>query len=80
MTFRHGSHLGSRWPHHEPTVRAIIERLQASKHQVHRGAAMLVAAEFLPDERTSQAEEIAAANGWPAEAVLAGLHLGKQQQ
>lgn len=62
-------------PYDERTTKAIVEFLEASKHRVHRGAAKSVAEHFLPDGRIAEAERIAQDNGWPVEAVLAGLRL-----
>jgi hypothetical protein len=66
------------WPWHEPTARAIVERLLASPHRVHQGAANIIAAEFLPDGTVGKAVQLAAEKGWPKEAVLAGLQLAKE--
>lgn len=62
-------------PYDERTVRAIVATLEASKHNVHKGAAKLVAENFLPDGRIERARKIAIENGWPIEAVLAGISI-----
>lgn len=62
-------------PYDERTVRAIVATLAASKHNVHKGAAKLVAENFLPDGRIERARKLAAENGWPIEAVLAGISI-----
>ena len=69
---------GEDWPWHEPTVLAIVQRLEASPHRVHQGAANIIADEFLPDGRIAKAFKMAADKGWPKEAVLAGLELAKE--
>jgi len=63
-------------PYDERTVRAVIELLKSSKHNVHHGAAKRVAEYFLPDGRIDRARAIAKDNGWPVEAVLAGVGMG----
>lgn len=63
------------YPYDEATVRAIVARLEASKHRVHQGAANIIADEFLPDGRFHKARVIARTNSWPEEAVIAGLNL-----
>ena len=63
-------------PYDERTVRAVIALLEASKHNVHKGAARRVAEFFLPDGRIERARIIAAEKGWPIEAVLAGVDIG----
>jgi hypothetical protein len=67
---------GSGQPYDERTVRAIIALLEASKHNVHKGAAKRVAEYFLPDGRIERAQAIASAMGWPLDAVLAGVEIG----
>ncbi len=67
------------YPYHEETVRAIIARLETSKYRVHKGAANIIADEFLPDGRVHRARIIAQNNGWPVDAVLAGLRLGTSE-
>jgi hypothetical protein len=63
-------------PYDERTVRAVIALLNASKHNIHLGAAKRVAEYFLPDGRIERARLVATEKGWPLDAVLAGLEIG----
>lgn len=63
-------------PYDERTVRAVVALLNASKYNVHHGAAKRVAEYFLPDGRIAKARAIAAEKGWPIDAVLAGIGIG----
>ena len=63
-------------PYDERTVHAIVKLLEGSKHNVHKGAAKLVAEYFLPDGKIEVARRLAAEKGWPIEAVLAGAMIG----
>jgi hypothetical protein len=65
------------WPWHEPTVLAIIKRLEDSPRRVHQGAARIVAEEFSEAGDLYQASKMAADKGWPVEAVLSGFKLAR---
>lgn len=67
----------SDWPWHEPTVAAIVKRLEESPHRVHQGAARIVSEEFSENCDLYHATKLAEAKGWPADAVLAGFKLAR---
>jgi hypothetical protein len=62
-------------PYDERSVRAVVAFLEASPHQVHKGASKKVAEHFLPDGRLDRARAIAEEKGWPLDAVLAGISM-----
>lgn len=68
----------SDWPWDEPTVMAIVKRLEGSPHRVHQGAANIVLAEFSQEGETYKAIKLAEEKGWPKEAVLAGFEMARK--